>query len=399
MIGLQDVREAAAALTGQIVRTPTVPAPSVSDRLGCRLFLKLENLQTTGSFKERGALNRLCRLGQAERARGVIATSAGNHAQGVAYHARRLGIPATIVMPRHTPFTKVEGTESFGATVVLHGDDLSAAEQHAAALAEERGLTVVHPYDDPHVIAGQGTIALELLDDAADIDDIVVPIGGGGLISGIAVAAKALRPDIRIIGVEADLYPSMSDALRGVSRDYTGATIAEGIAVKRPGALTLEIVRALVDDIVLVEETALERAIHLLLTGQKLLGEGAGVAGLAALLAVGERFAGRRVATILCGGNIDARLLASVMMRGLVRDGHLVRLMIGIDDSPGMLGRVAAVIGKAGGNIVEVYHHRLWYSVSPKRAELELVVETRDRLHARAVRQSLAGEGFTVTTV
>ena len=399
MIGLADVRDAGAALAGQIVRTPTVPAPLLSEHLGCRLFLKLENLQCTGSFKERGALNRLCRLDEAERARGVVAASAGNHAQGVACHAQRLGIPATIVMPRHTPFTKVERTESYGATVVLHGNHLTAAEQHATALAKERGLIVIHPYDDAHIIAGQGTVALELLEDVPDIDDIVVPIGGGGLISGIAVAAKALRPDIRVIGVEADLYPSMSDTLRGISREYAGTTIAEGIAVKRPGVLTQEIVRALVDDIVLVDEATMERAVHLLLTDQKLLGEGAGAAGLAALLSAGERFAGRRVAAVICGGNIDARLLASVMMRGLVREGHLVRLMIGIDDSPGMLARVAGVIAKGGGNIVEVYHHRLWYSVSPKRAELELVVETRDRLHAQAIRQGLAGEGFTVTTV
>lgn len=395
-LSIDDIRAAVEAIAGSVPVTPTVPSSFLSEQLGCRLSLKLENLHHTGSFKERGALNKLLGLSDDAKRRGVVAASAGNHAQAVAYHATRLGIPSTIVMPQQTPFTKVARTERFGARIVLFGDSLSESQAHAEVLAAEHGLTLVHPYDDPAIAAGQGTVGLELMTAAPDLNDVVVPIGGGGLIAGVATAVKAVRPDVRITGVEAALYPSMSDALKGVSRDYGGPTLAEGIAVKQPGLLTREVVAELVDEIVLADETALEAAVHLLLTSQRLLAEGAGAAAIAAVMMAPERFAGRRVGAVISGGNIDSRLVSSVLMRGLVHDGRLVHLVVAVDDTPGVLSRVTDIIGQCGGNILEVDHHRLVLDVPVKRADLDIVVETRDRGHVDVIRDRLAAAGFVV---
>jgi threonine dehydratase len=393
-VTIDDIHAAAAALEGQVARTPTIAAPQLSGILGCEIFLKLETLQRTGSFKDRGAYNKLRSLGKAERKRGVVAMSAGNHAQGVAYHATRLGIPSTIVMPTFTPFTKVAKTEGYGARVVLVGQTLDDSMGHARKLVDEEGLTLIHPYDDPHIVAGQGTAGLEMLADVPDLDDIVVPIGGGGLISGIAIAARSIRPSVRITGVEAALYASMSDAVAGRTGIYGGATIAEGIAVKSPGVLTRQIIAELVDDIVSVEETVLEHGVHMLLTQQKLVAEGAGAAGIAGILANPERFAGRRVGVVVCGGNIDPRILASILMRGLVRNGQIARLRIEIEDSPGVLSRIAGIIGAIGGNIIETYHQRLFFQIPVKRADIDVVVETRDRAHVEVIIAKLTAEGY-----
>jgi threonine dehydratase len=393
---IDDVRHAERALAAAIAKTPLVAAPALSEIAGCEVWLKLETQHPTGSFKERGALNKLLTLNDNERGAGVVAMSAGNHAQGVAYHARRLGIPATIVMPESTPFTKIDRTQSLGATVVLKGDSLVAARRAADALAKVRGLVPVHPYDDKDVIAGQGTIALEMFADKPDLDTLVVPIGGGGLISGIAIAAKALSPAIEIVGVQSALYPSMRDALAGKTRDTAAAaaTLAEGIAVKEPGKLTRRIVAALVADILLVDDGEIERALEHLVDREKLVAEGAGAAGVAALLAHPERFRGQRVGIVITGGNIDARLLASVLMRGLVREGCLVRLRSELPDVPGALSRVAGIVGSHGGNIVEVHHQRLFQDSSVKRAELDLVIETQSRRHVSAIVAALIAAGF-----
>ena len=395
-VDVDDVRRAAAAIVDAIAKTPLVPAPTLSEAAGCDVWLKLETQHPTGSFKERGALNKLLALNANERGAGVVAMSAGNHAQGVAYHARRLGIPATIVMPEGTPFTKIDRTQALGATVVLEGDSLVAAHQAADALARDKGLVPVHPYDDPAVIAGQGTIALEMLADKPELDTLIVPIGGGGLISGIAVAAKALQPAIEIVGVQSTLYPSMLDALKGEPPDSgtAGATLAEGIAVKEPGSLTRQIVAALVGDILLADDAQIEAAIEHLVDREKLVAEGAGAAGVAALLANPERFRGKRVGIVITGGNIDARLLASVLMRGLVREGCLVRLRSELPDVPGALARLSAVIGGRGGNIVEVHHQRLFQDASVKRAELDVVIETQSRRHVVAIVTALIAAGF-----
>ncbi|HTV44428.1 MAG TPA: threonine ammonia-lyase [Stellaceae bacterium] len=395
-VTLGDIRNAAAAIAGAVLRTPTVAAPALSALTGADIHLKLETLQRTGSFKERGALNRLLALSESQRQVGVIAMSAGNHAQGVAYHARRLGIPATVVMPEGTPFTKIERTERLGARVVLKGEGLIAAREAAQALANDGGLVFVHPYDDPAVIAGQGTIALEMLADCPDLDLLVVPVGGGGLISGIAIATKAIAPHIEIVGVQSMLYPSMQRLMHGEEPGppADAATLAEGIAVKEPGRLTRRIVKALVANILLVDEAMLENAVELLLDGQKLVVEGAGAAGLAAILAAPERFAGKRIGIVLSGGNIDVRLLASILMRGLVREGRLVRLRAELPDLPGILSRVSGIIGKHAGNIVEVHHQRLFHDTSVKRAELDVVVETQNRRHAEALIAALNAAGF-----
>ena len=395
-VTIANVRHAAAAITGAIEHTPVIAAPALSELAGTEIHLKLETLHRTGSFKERGALNKLLRLDPNERRAGVVAMSAGNHAQGVAYHARRLGIPATVVMPEGTPFIKIDRTEAFGARVVLKGESLSAARQAADALAREQGLVLVHPYDDPAVIAGQGTIALELLADRPDLDTIIVPVGGGGLISGIAIAAKAFNPRIDIVGAQSNLYPSMYRLMRGEDPGppAAAATLAEGIAVKEPGRLTRRIVKALVSEIVLVDDVSIERAIETLLEHQKLVVEGAGAAGLAAVLATPERFRGRRVGIVICGGNIDARLLASILMRGLVREGRLVRLRSELPDLPGALSRVSGVIGKHAGNIVEVHHQRLFHDTSVKRAELDVVVETQNHRHVEVLIAALVAAGF-----
>lgn len=397
-VSIIDIEEAAAVLAGHLPVTPTIPSPLLSEKLECHLVLKLENLHHTGSFKERGALNKLRSLSDGDRRRGVVAASAGNHAQGVAHHATRLGVPSTIVMPLTTPFTKVSRTEAFGGQVVMVGNSLSDSQAHAESLAAEQGLTLIHPYDDPLIIAGQGTAGLEMLAAVPDLDDIVVPIGGGGIIAGIAIAAKARKPDIRITGVEAALYPSMSDALKGITRDYAGPTLAEGIAVKKPGVLTREVIADLVDDILLAGEPAMEEAMRLLLVSQHILAEGAGAAGLAAVMLAPQRFAGRRVGVVITGGNIDARLVSSILLRGLVHDGQLVHLVVCIDDTPGLLAKVAAIVGDCGGNIVEVEHRRMVLSVPVKRADLDLLIETRGPGHGAMIRNQLAAAGFVVTT-
>jgi threonine dehydratase len=395
-VTLAAVRDAAAAIAGAIAHSPVVASPALSELAGTEIHLKLETLHRTGSFKERGALAKLLTLGASQRCAGVVAMSAGNHAQGVAYHARRLGIPATIVMPEGTPFIKIDRTEALGAAVVLKGDSLAAAREAADTIAREHGLVLVHPYDDADVIAGQGTIGLEFLADQPDLDMLVVPIGGGGLISGIAIAAKALKPDIEILGVQSTLYPSMYRLLRGADPAPPAAavTLAEGIAVKEPGRLTRQIVKALVSEIRLVDEIMLEDAVETLLERQKLVVEGAGAAGVAAVLAAPERFRDRRVGIVITGGNMDSRLLASILMRGLVREGRLVRLRCELPDVPGALSRLSAVIGKHAGNIVEVHHQRLFHDTSVKRAELDVVIETQNRRHVEALIAALVAAGF-----
>jgi threonine dehydratase len=395
-ITIADIRRAAAAINGAVQRTPTIDAPALSERAGTEICLKLESLQRTGSFKERGALYKLLTLDAGARRAGVIAMSAGNHAQGVAYHAGRLGIPATIVMPEGTPFTKIDRTEALGAAVLLQGDGLVAARRAAEAIAGERGLVLIHPYDDPAVVAGQGTIALELMTNRPDLDAIIVPVGGGGLISGIAVAAKALKPAIEILGVQSTLYPSMHCLLHGEApgEPAVGATLAEGIAVKEPGMLTRRIVAALVTDILLADEAMLENAVEALLERQRLVVEGAGAAGLAAVLASPERFSGRRIAIVVSGGNIDSRLLASILMRGLVREGRLVWLRAELPDMPGALSRVSGIVGEHAGNIVEVHHHRLSHDMPVRRAELDLMVETQNRRHLETLIKALNEAGF-----
>jgi threonine dehydratase len=393
-VTLADIEAARRTIAGQVLHTPMLPAPRLSALTGASVLVKYENLQVTNSFKERGALNKLSSLTASQRARGVIAMSAGNHAQALAYHAARLGIPATIVMPVTTPFVKIEATQAHGAEVVLDGETLVEAQARAEAIERERGLTLVHPYDDALVIAGQGTIALEMLAEAPDLEMLVIPIGGGGLIAGNAVAARARAPAIEIIGAEAALYPSSWNALHGESRPCGGATLAEGIAVKNVGALTLPLVKELVSEIVLVDEVHLERAVNAYLTLQKTMAEGAGAAGLAAMLAKPERFRGRKVGLILCGGNIDPRILASVMVRELKRESRIVSFRLSIPDRPGVLGQIATRLGELGTNILEVEHRRLFLDVPAKGAKLDITVETRDRAHAEAVLQALEADGF-----
>ncbi len=394
-VALADIRAAAAAIGDAVLRTPSVAAPALAELAGAAaVVLKLETLHPTGSFKERGALNKLLSLDADQRHAGVIAMSAGNHAQGVACHARRLGIPATIVMPADTPFTKVERTEAYGARVVLRGAGLAEARLAADALALTEGLTLIHPYDDAAVIAGQGTVALELLADHPELDALIVPVGGGGLVAGIAVAAKALKPGIAIFGVQAALYAAMAQALGQGGAPAGGTTLAEGIAVMEPGLLTRPIVAALVDGLLLADEPALERAVASLLDAEKLVVEGAGAAPLAALLANPERFRGRRVGLVLSGGNIDARLLASILQRQLVRAGRLVRLRIEISDQPGALAKIATIIGENGGNIVEIDHQRLFQDVPVKLAEVDAVLETRNPRHVGALVAALGAAGF-----
>jgi len=394
MISLTDIEAAATAIAGAVERTPCLASRTLSQLTGADVRVKFENLQFTASFKERGALNKLLNLTDEERRRGVIAMSAGNHAQGVAYHAGRLGIPATIVMPAFTPFVKVRHTRDFGANVVLKGDTLSEAAAHARELAEAKRFVFVHPYDDPFVMAGQGTIALEMLRDMPDLEMLVIPVGGGGLIAGNAVAAKALKPDIAVVGVEAAGYSALFQMLRNEPVQVGGDTIAEGIAVRDIGAAPLAVCRELVDEVLLVEETAIERAIALFLEIEKTVAEGAGAAGLAAMLAHPEKFRGRKVGLILCGGNIDTRLLASILMRNLVRDRRIVRLRIKIPDRPGLLAKVTAVIGEAGGNIMEVSHQRLFGHVEAKSTDLDVVMETRDAAHVDDVIARLEASGF-----
>ena len=395
-VGLDDICAAASTLAGQVVRTPLIHAPRLSDMLGCELYLKLENQQFTGSFKDRGSYVRLVNLTAEQKRTGVIAMSAGNHAQGVAYHAARLGIPATIVMPLFAPFSKVERTRSLGAQVVQAGESIDESRETANELMDRHGLTFVHPFDDPHVIAGQGTIGLELLDDQPELDAVVVPIGGGGIMAGTAIAATALRPGIEMIGVEAALFASMSESLKGqpATSGRGGVSLADGIAVKTPGKLTRPVIDKLVSEIALLDEGEIESSVSMLAEYQKIVAEGAGAAPLGAALQLRERLAGRKVALVICGGNIDTRVLASVMMRGLVRDGRLVRLRVDITDAPGTLAKVSGLIGQKGGNIVEVYHQRLFHDVPVRRAEIDCVVETRNPDHVREIVEVLNEGGF-----
>ncbi len=394
MIDITDVRQAAERLRGQVFATPFVASRTLSDIAGAQIFLKFENLQFTASFKERGACNKLVQLDAEERARGVIAMSAGNHAQGVAYHAQRLGLRAVIVMPRFTPGVKVERTRGFGAEVVLHGDTLDEARSHALALAEQQKLVFVHPYDDEAIVAGQGTVGLEMLEAEPDLDALVIAVGGGGLIAGIATAARALKPDIDIVGVQTVRFPGMYNAIKHTQHPQGHSTIAEGIAVGTPGRITQEIIAAKVDDLVLVDEGDIEHAIVMLLEIEKTLVEGAGAAGLAALLKHADRFRGKKVGLVLCGGNIDPLLLSAIIERGMVRAGRLARVRVSARDVPGSLARITAIVSEAGANIDEVHHQRAFTTLSAQNVEIELVVQTRGREHIAAVLAALHNAGF-----
>ncbi|NLC71452.1 MAG: threonine ammonia-lyase [Desulfuromonadaceae bacterium] len=396
-ITLNDVRRAASAIRGRILRSSCDPSRTLSEITGAEVILKFENLQFTASFKERGALVKLLSLSERERRTGVIAMSAGNHAQGVAYHAQRLGVPAVIVMPRFTPNVKVEQTRAFGAEVILHGETLDEAASRAHEVMVQRELTFLHPYDDEKVIAGQGTIALEMLEDYPDLEALLVPVGGGGLISGIAVAAKGLKPAIDIIGVETARFPSMLQAIRGLPIHCGAATFAEGIAVKQPGRITLGIVRQLVDDILLAEENDIEAAVLLLLEVEKTVVEGAGAVGLAALLNHRKRFQGRKVGLVLSGGNIDLLILSTIIQRGLARTGRLVRLGVEVPDHPGSLAEVTRILGASNANIVEVSHQRAFTRLSLKTVQLEVVLETRGLPHLREIMAAFQTAGFRTT--
>ena len=398
-VTIDDIRAAADRIRGAVVRTPTLLSRTLSEVTGATVFVKFENLQFTAAYKERGALNKLLLMDEAKRSRGVIAASAGNHAQAVAYHGRRLGVPVTIVMPKPTPIIKVMQTEGHGATVLLHGELFDEAFAKAKELEAEQELTFVHPFDDPDTVAGQGTVALELLEDAPDIDALVIPIGGGGLISGMGVAAKALRPDIEVIGAQAELYPSMYCHLTGDERPSSGDTIAEGIAVKRPGALTAAIVRQVVDEILLVPERDIETAVSLYLQIEKTVAEGAGAAALAALLTHPERLNGRNVGLVVTGGNIDTRLLATVLLRDLARSGRMARLRIQLQDRPGALFSVVRLFEKHQINIVEVYHQRIFTTLPAKGLFTDFDCEARDAAHLERLVVDLGASGFDVHRV
>ena len=393
-VTLADIEAARSIIAGVVLRTPMLPAPKLSALTDAEIYVKYENLQVTNSFKDRGALVKLASLTNTERERGVIAMSAGNHAQAVAYHAARLSIPATIVMPVTTPFVKVASTRSYGADVVLYGETVAEAQARCEQLQVQRGLTLVHPYDDPHVIAGQGTIALEMLEEHPDLDLLIFPVGGGGLIAGNAIAARAKHPAIEIVGVEAALYPSVWNALYNDSRSIGGPTLAEGIAVKNVGQFTLPLIRELVSKIILVNEAQLERAVNAYLTLQKTMAEGAGAAGLAAIFAEPDRFKGKKVGLVLCGGNIDPRVLASIMVRELERDCRIVSFRLTIPDRPGVLGVIATRLGALGANILEVNHRRLFLDVPAKGAKLDVTIETRDAAHAAEIMNALGADGY-----
>jgi threonine dehydratase len=396
---IDDIRAAAQRLQGQVADTPCLHSRTLSAMTGCEVFLKFENHQFTASFKERGALNKMLQLGAAERARGVLAVSAGNHAQGVAYHAQRMGMPATIVMPRFAPQVKVDNTRRFGAEVVLQGDTFDDARLHGLELAQQRQLTLVHPYDDLGVMAGQGTIALEMLRAQPSIDTLVVAVGGGGLISGVATAAHAIDPRIEVLGVQTERFPAVWNTLHGEARECAQATIADGIAVKSPGALTIEIIRRQVKDVLLVGEDDIEQAILLLLEIEKTVVEGAGAAGLAALLKHRGRLAGRKVGLILCGGNIEPLVLAEIIQRGMVKSGRLVRLRFDVRDVPGSLAEVAAALGRLGANIDEVQHQRAFTTLSVERAQIEVVVQTRGAAHVGEILGALREQGYRVDRI
>ena len=394
MIEYTDILAAAQRLQSHLLRTPCVASKTLSDITGAQVFLKFENLQFTASFKERGACNKLAHLTPEQSAQGVITMSAGNHAQGVAYHAQRLGLHAVIVMPRFTPGVKVERTRGFGAEVILQGDTLEEARTHAFALAEQRRLIFVHPYDDEAIVAGQGTVALEMLEDVPDLDALIIAVGGGGLISGMATVAKALRPGIEVVGVQTVRFPAMFNAIKGTHHPQGASTIAEGIAVGTPGHIPMEIIRQRVDDLVLVDEGDIEQALVMLLEVEKTLVEGAGAVGLAALLKYPQRFKGKRVGLVLCGGNIDPLLLAAIIERGMVRAGRLTRIRVGARDVPGSLARITATVAEAGANIEEVHHQRAFTTLSAQNAEVELVVQTRGHAHVQEVLGVLRAAGF-----
>jgi threonine dehydratase len=399
MLTLQDIQDAALRLHGQVLETPCVESRTLSQIVGAQVFLKFENLQFTASFKERGACNKLALLTPEERARGVVAMSAGNHAQGVAYHAQRLGLRALIVMPRFTPGVKVERTRGFGAEVVLHGDTLDEARAHAHALGEQQQLVFVHPYDDEAIAAGQGTAALEMLEAEPDLDTLVVAIGGGGLIAGMATAAKAIRPGIEVVGVQTVRFPAMFNAVKGTQHPQGVSTIAEGIAVGTPGRLTLPIIARLVDDIVLVDEGDIEQAIVMLLEIEKTLVEGAGAAALAALLKEPARYAGKKVGLVLSGGNIDPLLLAAIIERGMVRSGRLARIRVSARDVPGMLARIVTTVADAGANVEEVHHQRAFTALAVQNVEIELVLQTRGPQHLAELLQRLRDAGLQADVV
>ena len=394
MLTLADVERAATRLAGQVLHTPCIESRTLSNITGAQVFLKFENLQYTASFKERGACNKLAQLEPGERQRGVIAMSAGNHAQGVAYHAQRLGIRATIVMPLFTPGVKIERTRGFGANIVLHGNTLDESRSHALTLAAEHSLVFVHPYDDEAIIAGQGTIGLEMLQIVADFDTLVIAVGGGGLIAGISVAAKALKPSIEIVGVQTSRFPGMVNAIKGTLHPQGSSTIADGIAVGTPGLIATAIIKKLVSDMLLVDEGDIEQAIVMLLEIEKTLVEGAGAAGLAALLKYPERFAGKKVGLVLCGGNIDPLLLASIIERGMVRAGRLARITVSVRDVPGALAKITATVAAAGANIDEVHHQRAFTLLAAQNVEIELVMQTRGRAHIQEVLAALSLAGF-----
>ena len=394
-VGFSDLQAAATRLSGQVLDTPCVESKTLGQIIGAQVFLKFENLQFTASFKERGALNKLAAMVESGTAiKGVIAASAGNHAQGVAHHAQRLGLRAVIVMPLSTPMVKVERTKGFGADVLLHGETFDQAREHAMQLAASEGLTFIHPFDDELVIAGQGTIGIEMLRAQPTLDTLVIAVGGGGLISGIATAVRALKPGVEIIGVQTTRFPAMVNAIKGTAHPQGASTIAEGIAVGMPGQITRELVRTLVDDMVLVDEGDIEQAIVMLLEIEKTLVEGAGAAGLAALLKDPGRYAGRKVGLVLCGGNIDPLLLAAILERGMVRAGRLARIRVAARDTPGVLARITALVAEAGANIDEVHHQRAFSTLSAQSVEVELVVQTRNPAHVSEVVQRLQSAGF-----
>lgn len=393
-VSFADIEAAAQTIEGHVLKTPLMPAPRLSALTGADIFVKHENMQATASFKERGAVNKLRSLTDDEKRRGVIAMSAGNHAQAVAYHARRFGIPATIVMPETTPLVKIENTRAHGAQVVLFGETLYESAQKAREIAAQKSLVFVHPYDDAAVMAGQGTVALEMLREAPELDMLLIPLGGGGLMAGNAIAAKALKPSIELIGIEAALYPSFHNAVHDGQMPIGGATLAEGIAVKTVGVQTLPVIKELVSDIVLVGEDLIERAVNAYATLQHTLAEGAGAAGLAAMLKEPERYRGRKVGLVLCGGNIDARLLAAIMVRELEREQRIAAFRLTASDRPGLLGKVASLFGTLGANILEVSHGRLFLDVPAKGVTLDVTVETRDEAHTAAIEEALRQEGY-----
>ena len=393
---IDDIRVAAERIKGSVIRTPMLVSQTLSEIVGAEVWLKFENLQFTAAYKERGALNKLLQLTPEERARGVIAASAGNHAQAVAYHAKRLGIPAVIVMPEPTPTVKVTQTQGHGATVILHGKIVDDAFAKARELALENGYVFIHAFDDPQIIAGAGTVGLEMLEEAPDLDVITVPIGGGGLMSGVAIAARALKPDIELIGVEAELYPSMKCAIQNCQMPLGGDTLAEGIAVKQPGELTSRILREYANDVALVSERDLERAVAMLVGIEKTVVEGAGAAGLAALLAEPDRYKGKKVATLLCGGNIDTHLLANVLVRDLVRQGRIARLHVAAHDQPGALAAITAKVYEAGVNVIEVNHSRIFTQLPAKDTMIEVECEARDPAAIDDVVKRLEAAGFRV---